>query len=195
MEVEPDIPFIPPGFSVIARMHGEWDYSIYQHILFGVTGPRVKWIVYEFFKQVHGINPEQYLTLCHPMAAIFTSSHVGAGNFVEPGVCLSSFARTGFGVSIKRNSAIGHHSVLGDFVNINPAAVINGRVNIGHGTVIGAGAIVLERVRIGANCIIGAGSVVTRDIPDGVIAYGSPCKTVRQNEQWSIPPLMACPED
>jgi hypothetical protein len=26
------------------------------------------------------------------------------------------------------------------------------------------------------NTIIGAGSVVTRDIPDGVVAWGSPCK-------------------
>ena len=31
----------------------------------------------------------------------------------------------------------------------------------------------------GDNCIIGAGSVVVKDIPDGVTAYGNPCKVVR----------------
>ena len=28
-------------------------------------------------------------------------------------------------------------------------------------------------------CVIGAGSVVTRDIPDGVLAAGVPCKVIR----------------
>ena len=28
---------------------------------------------------------------------------------------------------------------------------------------------------------IGAGSVVTKDIPSNVIAYGSPCRVVREN--------------
>ena len=29
---------------------------------------------------------------------------------------------------------------------------------------------------------IGAGSIVTKDIPDNVIAYGNPCKVVRENK-------------
>ena len=27
--------------------------------------------------------------------------------------------------------------------------------------------------------VIGAGSVVTKDIPDGVLAYGNPCRVIR----------------
>jgi len=34
-------------------------------------------------------------------------------------------------------------------------------------------------VTIGKNCVIGAGSVVTRDIPDGVLAAGNPCRVIR----------------
>jgi len=30
--------------------------------------------------------------------------------------------------------------------------------------------------------IFGAGSVVTKDIGDNVVAYGNPCKVVRENE-------------
>jgi acetyltransferase-like isoleucine patch superfamily enzyme len=40
---------------------------------------------------------------------------------------------------------------------------------------------VLDHVKIGKNCVIGAGSIVTKDIPDDVIAYGSPCKIIREN--------------
>ena len=36
-------------------------------------------------------------------------------------------------------------------------------------------------VTIGDNVVIGAGSIVTRDIPDNVVAYGSPCRVMREN--------------
>ena len=44
---------------------------------------------------------------------------------------------------------------------------------------LGAGAIVLPGVTIGENSVIGAGSLVTKDIPKNVLAYGSPCRVVR----------------
>ena len=37
----------------------------------------------------------------------------------------------------------------------------------------------MPNVKIGSNVVIGAGSVVTRDIPDGVVAYGNPCKVIK----------------
>lgn len=33
-------------------------------------------------------------------------------------------------------------------------------------------------MKIGNNVIIGAGSIVTKDIPDGVVAAGIPCKPI-----------------
>ncbi|MBQ1392745.1 MAG: hypothetical protein IIY81_04265 [Lachnospiraceae bacterium] len=35
-------------------------------------------------------------------------------------------------------------------------------------------------VTIGSNVVIGSGSVVTKDVPDGVIAVGNPCKVIRK---------------
>lgn len=32
------------------------------------------------------------------------------------------------------------------------------------------------------NVVIGAGSVVTKNIPDNVIAAGSPCRVIRRNQ-------------
>jgi acetyltransferase-like isoleucine patch superfamily enzyme len=40
---------------------------------------------------------------------------------------------------------------------------------------------ILHQVKIGKNTIIGAGSLVTKDIPDNVVAYGSPCKIIKEN--------------
>ena len=42
-------------------------------------------------------------------------------------------------------------------------------------------------VTIGKNSVIGAGSVVTRDIPEGCLAVGNPCRVVRKlTEEDSI---------
>lgn len=52
-------------------------------------------------------------------------------------------------------------------------------VTIESGAWLGAGAIILPGVRIGQNSVVGAGSVVTRDLPSGVLAFGNPCRVVR----------------
>ena len=42
----------------------------------------------------------------------------------------------------------------------------------------------LYDVTIGNNVIIGAGSVVTKDIPDGSVAVGVPCKVIGRFEDF-----------
>jgi maltose O-acetyltransferase len=50
---------------------------------------------------------------------------------------------------------------------------------IGESVWIGGGAIVCPGVTIGKNTVIGAGSVVVKDIPEGVLAVGNPCRVVK----------------
>ena len=49
---------------------------------------------------------------------------------------------------------------------------------IGDNVWIGGGSIVAPGVTIGSNSVIGAGSVVTKDIPEGVVAVGVPCRVI-----------------
>lgn len=56
-------------------------------------------------------------------------------------------------------------------------------VTIGNHVWIGGGAIIMPGVNIGDNVVIGAGSVVTKDIPDNMVAYGNPCRAVRENRR------------
>ena len=53
-------------------------------------------------------------------------------------------------------------------------------VTIGSDVWVGGGAIICPGVRIGSRSVIGAGSVVTRDVPDGVLAAGNPCRVIRE---------------
>lgn len=53
-------------------------------------------------------------------------------------------------------------------------------ITIGNNVWIGMGVQVLPGVTIGDNAVIGAGSVVTKDIPAGMLAYGVPCRPIRE---------------
>lgn len=52
-------------------------------------------------------------------------------------------------------------------------------IEICGGVWIGGGAIVCPGVTIGKNTVIGAGSVVVKNIPEGVLAVGNPCRVVK----------------
>ena len=90
----------------------------------------------------------------------------------------------GDNVSITGNCAIVDVSHPADAIErglkigdtIDPA---RSRVEIGDNAFIGFGSVILPNVTIGRNSIIGARSVVTGDIPDNVIAAGSPARVIR----------------
>lgn len=63
-------------------------------------------------------------------------------------------------------------------------------IRIGNDVWIGGNTVVNPGVNIGNNVVIGSGSVVTKDIPDGVVAAGNPCKVIRKitekdKEYWN----------
>ncbi len=52
-------------------------------------------------------------------------------------------------------------------------------IRIGSDVWVGGASILCPGVTIGSRSVIGAGSVVTRDIPEGVVAVGNPCRVLR----------------
>lgn len=53
-------------------------------------------------------------------------------------------------------------------------------VVIGDNVWLGGGVIICPGVRIGNDVTVGAGSVVAKNIPDGVVAAGNPCRIIRK---------------
>ena len=51
---------------------------------------------------------------------------------------------------------------------------------IGNNVWVGGNVVINPGLTIGDNVVIGSGSVVTRDIPDGVVAAGNPCRVLRK---------------
>lgn len=73
-----------------------------------------------------------------------------------------------------------HHQIHSD-PNTPKDIVIPTKLIIEEGAVIGSRAIILSSCHyIGKNSRIGAGAVVTKDIPDNVVAVGSPAKIIKK---------------
>jgi len=185
------------GEPILVTGNPSYVYQIYEPgsmivqpdmgLSFGLTGPWAKYQVFKWFRDLQGLAANQYSPLIHPTVYLPVSAILEGGHILEPGVIISSHARLAFGVTIKRGASIGHHSQLGPFTEINPGVVISSNVNIGTGCIIGTGAMIRDGVSIGANSVIGIGSVVTKDIPEGVVAYGNPCKVIGENQKWKLP--------
>jgi sugar O-acyltransferase (sialic acid O-acetyltransferase NeuD family) len=155
------------------------DYDVYT---LGVYQPKLK---IKIIKDL-GLTTDKFINIIHDGLDISKMSTIGSGLLINSKVSIAAHTTIGDFVIINRHVSIGHHTVIGDYCSINPGTNIAGNVYIGEGTTIGMGTNVLDSRKIGKNTIIGAGSVVTKDIPDNVIAYGNPCKVIRENETQSI---------
>lgn len=146
---------------------------------FGTAGPWNKQRIVEDFSHSHGLKPTDHLRIIHPTTYVAGSAVIDMGTFIEPMCIISSATQIGFGTTIKRGCQIGHHNRIGAYCDINPGVILSGSCVIGDGTTIGSGTVVRDGVTIGTNCFIGMGSIVTSDIPDGMLAFGNPCKVIR----------------
>lgn len=73
---------------------------------------------------------------------------------------------------------------IGNNVTIGHGAIIHG-CTIEDNVIIGMGSIIMNGARIGKNSIIGAGSLITQNkvIPENSMAFGNPCRVVRETTQ------------
>jgi len=156
------------------------DYDLY---VLGVYQPKHK------IKILETLNPNKnkFINVIHKGLDISHTSTLGYGILINPKVSIAAHTTIGNFVTINRHVSIGHHTTIGDFTSINPGVNIAGNVTIGKGCQIGIGANIIDGITIGDNTVIGAGSLVTKDIPNNVVAYGSPCKIINyQYETQSI---------
>ncbi len=113
-----------------------------------------------------------------PTATIARGVTIGKGTFVGKRSVVNAGATIGTCAILNTGSIIEHDCSISDFAHVSPGATLCGQVLVGADSHIGAGSVIRQGIKIGCNSLIGAGSVVVEDIPNGVKAYGNPCKVV-----------------
>lgn len=130
-------------------------------------------------------------------------AEIGEGSYIEPPLHANFGGKhVHFGKNVYANYNltmvddsyiyVGDNTMIGPNVTIataghpiDPAlrdvqAQFNMEVHIGRNVWLGGGCVLLPGVSIGDNTVIGAGSIVTKDIPANVVAYGNPCRVIRE---------------
>ena len=148
--------------------------------LFFISFGAMKWRkrVYDFLTA----NGWEAVTIIHPDAVVSPLARIGKGVLIECGCLVTPSPVIGDNVVVNTGSQVNHDNIVEDHVYIASGVVLSGGVRICENTLLDDGVIVTLGRKVGANCIIGAGAVVTRDIPDGVVAYGNPCRVIRENQ-------------
>jgi len=123
----------------------------------------------------------RFATAIHPSAIVSPSAKIGEGTVIMAGAIINADAVIGKHCIINTGATVDHDCVIEDYCHIAPGVNVSGATHIGEGTWVGVGSSIIQCLNIGKNCFIGAGSVVVKDIPDNVVAYGNPCKVVRDN--------------
>lgn len=119
-----------------------------------------------------------------PLHANFGGKHVHFGKNVYANYNLTMVDDTH--IYVGDNTMIGPNVTIATAGHpIDPAlrdvqAQFNMEVHIGRNVWIGGGCVLLPGVSIGDNTVIGAGSIVTKVIPANVVAYGNPCRVIRE---------------
>ncbi|HKY37041.1 MAG TPA: acetyltransferase [Polyangiaceae bacterium] len=118
-------------------------------------------------------------SVVHPSALISPDVIVGAGAVIFAGAIVNVSSVIGDNAIVNTGARLDHDNVLGAHAHVSPGVCTGGEVRIGEGTHLGVGVNVRNRVSIGAWSLVGVGAAVVGDLPDGVVAYGVPARTVR----------------
>jgi sugar O-acyltransferase (sialic acid O-acetyltransferase NeuD family) len=131
-------------------------------------------------KRLRDILPElKLVTTIHPSAIIGSDVEIGAGSVVMPAVVVVSGSRISEGCLLNTGAILEHDGKMEAWSSLAPGVIAGGYLRLGQRAVLGLGVTVRDRITIGKDTVIGMGAVVTDDMPDHVLAYGSPCRVIR----------------
>ena len=119
--------------------------------------------------------------LIHPKAIVSSSASIDKGCQILAGSVIGSDVNLNRCVIVNTSASVDHECCLHEGVHIAPGATLCGCVDVGSYSLIGPGTVIIPHIKIGFDTIIGAGSVVTRDIPDNVVAWGTPARIIKGN--------------
>jgi sugar O-acyltransferase (sialic acid O-acetyltransferase NeuD family) len=137
----------------------------------------VRKIVYD--KIIELVPDFEFVTAIHPSVIIGKNVLIGVGTIIMAGCIISPNTSIGDFCFFATGAILEHDSQMGNFSSISAGSVTGGKVKIGNYSAITLSVTLFDRIEIGDHVVIGSGSLVTKSIPSYSLAYGSPCKVLR----------------
>lgn len=122
---------------------------------------------------------EQLAVVVHPRATVAQQAQIQSGTVVFAGAIINTGSKIGPNVIVNTGATIDHHACIGAHVHLAPGVHLGGTVTVGAGAFLGIGVNVIPNRTIGAWTTVGAGATVIEDLPDQVIAVGTPARIIK----------------
>ena len=109
---------------------------------------------------------------------------IGEGSFFNHGIYLMDCAEIHFGKKCFVGPSCEFYTAIHplEVEKRNAGFEIAKKIFVGDNVWFGGRVTVLPGVTIGNNSVVGAGSVVAKNIPNNVVAFGNPCKVMKELE-------------
>lgn len=118
-------------------------------------------------------------SVIHPTCVISPTAEIGSGVSINAYSCVLANARIGNYALIGSLALIGEDSIIEEAAFIGPGCRLAGRSRVGCCALIGIGAVILNDAPVGAHSTIGAGATVVSEIPEHVVAVGTPARVTK----------------
>ena len=157
-----------------------FEHFLAQHpetpVALGIGSNQARQKVYDKLKHAH----VEVTTLIHPSAVIAADVTIGEGSVIMPLAVVNAAARIGIAAIINTHSCVEHECRIAAFVHLSPHVALGGNVTVGPLTHVGIGSSVIQNITIGSDTVIAAGSTVIQDLPERVMAAGTPARIKKE---------------
>ena len=168
------------GYKVIGRQEHLKEITIKYNIYGGIITIGDNWSRKKVYDCIKTQIPDfKFVNAIHPSTIIGMNVKLGVGIVIMAGCIINPNSIIGDFCFFATGAQLEHDSSIDDFASISAGSITGGKVKIGKYLAITLGVIIMDRLSIGENTVVGSGSLVTKDLPDNVVAYGSPAKIIR----------------
>lgn len=147
------------------------------HVVVAVGGTSTRRRIVE---KLHGMGHRNFATLLHPRAWVGRNVGIGEGSVIASGTQITCDIEIGAHAILNLNCTVGHDTIIGDFVTLNPATNVSGNVKIATGCEFGTNGAILPGVSVGEWVIVGAGTLLNKPVPPNVTIVGVPGKIIKE---------------
>jgi len=173
------------GYTIIGRQEDIRELISKHRIDTGIISIGDNWGRFAVSRTILDLVPNfEFVNAIHPSVVIGKDVKLGVGIVAMAGCIINPKSTIGDFCFFATGAQIEHDCIIEDFASVSAGSVTGGFVKIKKFSAITLGVTILDRIIIGENTVVGSGSLVLKDLPDNVLAYGNPCRVIRERKEF-----------